>query len=82
VLDGPRWTDDGSYESVVQDPDGNRVCTGPFGLGPVQQVEDTAGWTISGLLRERPGRSAAHTIAWLWSATPSLAKTQNHVRGA
>jgi lactoylglutathione lyase len=25
VLDGPRWTGDGYYESVVQDPDGNRV---------------------------------------------------------
>ncbi|NTU80387.1 MAG: glyoxalase [Chloroflexales bacterium] len=25
VLDGPRWTGDGYYESVVQDPDGNRI---------------------------------------------------------
>jgi len=25
VLDGPRWTGDGYYESVVLDPDGNRV---------------------------------------------------------
>ena len=24
-LDGPRWTGDGYYESVVLDPDGNRV---------------------------------------------------------
>jgi lactoylglutathione lyase len=25
VLDGPRWTGDGYYESVVLDPDGNRI---------------------------------------------------------
>ncbi len=25
VLDGPRWTGDGYYESVVLDPEGNRV---------------------------------------------------------
>lgn len=25
VIDGPRWTGDGCYESVVLDPDGNRV---------------------------------------------------------
>jgi lactoylglutathione lyase len=25
VLDGPRWTGDRYYESVVQDPDGNRI---------------------------------------------------------
>ncbi len=25
VADGPRWTGDGYYESVVLDPDGNRV---------------------------------------------------------
>ena len=25
VVDGPRWTGDGYYESVVLDPDGNRV---------------------------------------------------------
>lgn len=25
ILDGPRWTGDGYYESVVLDPDGNRV---------------------------------------------------------
>jgi lactoylglutathione lyase len=25
VLDGPRTTGDGYYESVVQDPDGNRI---------------------------------------------------------
>jgi lactoylglutathione lyase len=25
LLDGPRWTGDGYYESVVLDPDGNRV---------------------------------------------------------
>ncbi len=25
VADGPRWTGDGCYESVVLDPDGNRV---------------------------------------------------------
>lgn len=25
VLDGPRWTGDGYYESVALDPDGNRV---------------------------------------------------------
>lgn len=24
-LDGPRWTGDGYYESVVQDPEGNRI---------------------------------------------------------
>ncbi len=24
-LDGPRWTGDGYYEAVVQDPDGNRI---------------------------------------------------------
>jgi len=25
VVDGPRWTGDGCYESVVLDPDGNRI---------------------------------------------------------
>jgi lactoylglutathione lyase len=25
VVDGPRWTGDGYYESVVLDPDGNRI---------------------------------------------------------
>ena len=25
VVDGPRWTGDGYYESVILDPDGNRV---------------------------------------------------------
>lgn len=25
IVDGPRWTGDGYYESVVLDPDGNRV---------------------------------------------------------
>jgi len=25
VLDGPRWTGDGYYESTVLDPDGNRI---------------------------------------------------------
>ncbi|MDP9013039.1 MAG: VOC family protein [Acidobacteriota bacterium] len=25
LLDGPRWTGDGYYESVVLDPDGNRI---------------------------------------------------------
>lgn len=25
VLDGPRWTGDGYYESVILDPEGNRV---------------------------------------------------------
>jgi lactoylglutathione lyase len=25
VVDGPRWTGDGSYESAVLDPDGNRI---------------------------------------------------------
>jgi lactoylglutathione lyase len=25
VADGPRWTGDGYYESVVLDPDGNRI---------------------------------------------------------
>ncbi len=25
VVDGPRWTGDGGYESAVLDPDGNRV---------------------------------------------------------
>lgn len=25
VLDGPRWTGDGYYESVVLDPEGNRI---------------------------------------------------------
>lgn len=25
LIDGPRWTGDGYYESVVLDPDGNRV---------------------------------------------------------
>ena len=25
ILDGPRWTGDGYYESVIQDPDGNRI---------------------------------------------------------
>jgi lactoylglutathione lyase len=25
VADGPRWTGDGYYESVVLDPEGNRV---------------------------------------------------------
>ena len=25
VIDGPRWTGDGYYESVVLDPDGNRI---------------------------------------------------------
>jgi lactoylglutathione lyase len=25
VLDGPRWTGDGYYESVLLDPDGNRI---------------------------------------------------------
>jgi lactoylglutathione lyase len=25
VLDGPRWTGDGCYESVVLDPEGNRI---------------------------------------------------------
>jgi len=25
ILDGPRWTGDGYYESVVLDPDGNRI---------------------------------------------------------
>jgi lactoylglutathione lyase len=25
VLDGPRWTGDGYYESIVLDPDGNRI---------------------------------------------------------
>lgn len=25
VVDGPRWTGDGYYESVILDPDGNRI---------------------------------------------------------
>jgi len=25
VLDGPRWTGDGYYESVIADPEGNRI---------------------------------------------------------
>ncbi len=25
VLDGPRWTGDGYYESVIQDPEGNKI---------------------------------------------------------
>lgn len=25
IVDGPRWTGDGSYESAVLDPDGNRI---------------------------------------------------------
>ena len=25
VLDGPRWTGDGYYESVIRDPEGNRL---------------------------------------------------------
>lgn len=25
ILDDPRWTGDGYYESVIQDPDGNRI---------------------------------------------------------
>ena len=25
ILDGPRWTGDGYYESVVLDPEGNRI---------------------------------------------------------
>lgn len=25
IVDGPRWTGDGYYESVVLDPDGNRI---------------------------------------------------------
>ena len=25
VIDGPRWTGDGSYESVILNPEGNRV---------------------------------------------------------
>ncbi len=25
IIDGPRWTGDGYYESVILDPDGNRV---------------------------------------------------------